>query len=157
VIRRAQRDDAEAIAGLFERSRATLTFLPALHTLEEHRAFFSRLVAEEEMWVAEADGAVAAFLVLGERTLDHLYVEPARTGSGLGTALLDHAKARRPDGFTLWTFQANDGARRFYERHGLQPVLLTDGEDNEERCPDVLYRWQPRETPLRSVPERLTL
>ena len=104
--------------------------------------FFGRLVAEEEVWVADSDGVIAGFVVLGERTLDHLYVEPERTGSGIGTALLDHAKARRPAGFTLWTFQANDGARRFYERHGLEPVLLTDGEDNEERCPDVLYRWR---------------
>jgi GNAT superfamily N-acetyltransferase len=142
VIREARPGDVDTIAALFERSRTTLTFLPVLHTLEEHRAFFLRLVVEQETWVAEPDGVVAAFLVLGERTIDHLYVDPERTGAGLGTALLDHAKARRADGFTLWTFQANHGARRFYERHGLEPVLFTGGEDNEERCPDMLYRWQ---------------
>jgi putative acetyltransferase len=141
-IRRARLEDTYAIARLFERSFATLTFLPVLHSLEEHEVFFGRLVAEEEVWIAESDGVITGFLVLGERTLDHLYVEPERTGSGIGTALLGHAKTRRPAGFTLWTFQANDGARRFYERHGLEPVLLTDGEDNEERCPDVLYRWR---------------
>jgi ribosomal protein S18 acetylase RimI-like enzyme len=141
-IRRARSEDTDAIARLFERSFGTLTFLPVLHSLAEHRVFFGRLITEEEVWVAEAGGVIAGFLVLGERTLDHLYVEPERTGSGIGTALLAHAKARRPAGFTLWTFQANDGARRFYERHGLEPVVLTDGEDNEERCPDVLYRWR---------------
>jgi ribosomal protein S18 acetylase RimI-like enzyme len=141
-IRRARPPDTDAIARLYQRSFATLTFLPVLHSLEEHRVFFGRLVAEEEVWVAESDGVIAAFLVLGEQTLDHLHVEPERTGAGIGTALLGHAKARRPAGFTLWTFQANDGARRFYERHGLEAVLLTDGEHNEERCPDMLYRWR---------------
>jgi GNAT superfamily N-acetyltransferase len=142
VIRRAAPADAGRIAALFERSRATLTFLPVLHTPEEHRAFFAGQVAEKEVWIAEPDGVLAGFMVLGEQMLDHLYVEPDRTGSGIGTALLDHERSRRPNGFTLWTFQENTGARRFYERHGLEPVLVTDGEDNEERCPDVLYEWR---------------
>jgi ribosomal protein S18 acetylase RimI-like enzyme len=154
VIRRARPEDADAIAGLFERSFGTLTFVPVLHTLEEHRAFFGRLIVEEEVWVAEPDGVVAGFLVLSERMIHHLYVEPERIGSGIGTALLDHAKARRPDGFTLWTFQENVRARHFYERHGLVAVLLTDGEDNQERTPDVLYEWK---RPLRSGQERRTL
>jgi putative acetyltransferase len=131
----------EAIATLFERSRATLRFLRVVHTLDEHRRHFAGLVADQEVWVAEDEGRVAAFMVLGERAIDHLYVEPDRAGAGLGSALLEHAKGRRPHGFTLWTFQENERARRFYERHGLRAVLLTDGEDNEERCPDMLYRW----------------
>ena len=39
----------------------------------------------------------------------------------------------------LRTFQRNSGSRRFYERHGFEPVSTGDGRDNEERCPDVLY------------------
>ena len=62
------------------------------------------------------------------------------TGRGIGSALLDHAKARRPDGLDLWAFQSNTGARRFYERHGFVAVAETDG-DNEEGAPDVRYRW----------------
>ncbi len=50
---------------------------------------------------------------------------------------------RRPDGFALWVFQQNDGARRFYERHGLRLVRETDGSGNEERTPDALYEWRP--------------
>jgi len=39
----------------------------------------------------------------------------------------------------LYTFQANGGARRFYERHGFQPVAFSGGRDNEECCPDILF------------------
>ena len=45
-------------------------------------------------------------------------------------------------GRVVYTFQANAGARRFYERHGFVPVEFTDGQANEERCPDVLYELQ---------------
>ena len=40
----------------------------------------------------------------------------------------------------LWTFAANTGARRFYERHGFVATRRTDG-DNEEGAPDILYVW----------------
>ena len=53
------------------------------------------------------------------------------------------ARERRPAGFRLWVFQANTGARRFYERDGCTLVKLTDGADNEEREPDALYEWLP--------------
>ncbi|MCF8469656.1 MAG: hypothetical protein K9G30_02600 [Parvibaculum sp.] len=46
-----------------------------------------------------------------------------------------------PQGFSLWTFQANLGARRFYERHGLNEARRTGGTENEEKLPDILYEW----------------
>ena len=53
------------------------------------------------------------------------------------------AKALRPGGLELYTFQVNTGARRFYERHGFRVVDLDDGARNEEGQPDVRYRWLP--------------
>lgn len=81
-------------------------------------------------------------LVLDGPWLDQLYVEPTWFGRGVGSALVSHARSERPDGLDLWTFQANRGARRFYERHGFVAIAETDG-DNEEGAPDVRYRWQP--------------
>ena len=37
--------------------------------------------------------------------------------------------------------QQNTAARMFYERHGFRVVSLSDGSNNEERCPDVLYEF----------------
>ena len=140
MIRRATADDVEAIACLYERSFATLEFLPVLHTLDEHRSWFGRQLADHEGWVWD-DGGVRGFIVLTEGELLYLYLDVGWTGRGIGSQLLDHAKQRRPDGFTLWTFQQNVGARRFSDRHGLVPVEFTDGEGNEEKTPDVRYRW----------------
>jgi ribosomal protein S18 acetylase RimI-like enzyme len=48
----------------------------------------------------------------------------------------------RPQRLALWAFQANTSARRFYERHGFVEARRTDGRDNEERTPDVLYAYR---------------
>ena len=143
MIRPAGPEDVPAIAELYERSLATLSFLPTLHTLEEHRAWFGQVVAEREVWVWEEESAILGFIALDDAMLDYLYIEPEMTGRGIGSALLNHAKERRPGGFTLWTFQQNEGARRFYERGGLRAIRFTDGEGNEEKTPDVLYEWRP--------------
>lgn len=143
MIRRARSADVDAIAELYERSFGTLTFLPVLHTLEEHRTWFARVVARSEVWVWDRGGTVLGFIALGDASVEYLYVEPEMTGQLIGSALVEQAKARRPGGFTLWTFQQNEGARRFYERHGLRVIRMTDGERNEEKTPDALYAWTP--------------
>ncbi|CAN5860357.1 hypothetical protein BH23ACT2_BH23ACT2_12340 [soil metagenome] len=82
--------------------------------------------------------------------LDQLFVDPDGVGRGVGSALLEQAKERRPDGLDLWTFEGNTGARRFYERHGFRAVARADGL-NEEGAPDVRYRWpMPAESAVRS-------
>jgi GNAT superfamily N-acetyltransferase len=103
------------------------------------RAWFGQVVGQRETWVWEDEGAILGFIVLGHATVEYLYVEPEMTGRGIGGALLEHAKGRRPAGFCLWTFQRNEGARRFYECHGLRLIRLTDGEENEEKTPAALY------------------
>ena len=142
-IRRAGPSDAEAIADVFIPSFESLTFLPMLHTHDEDRAFIRRLVAEDEVWVADDDGHIVGFAALTADMLSHLYVHPDAQGRGVGSALMDRAEERRPDGFTFWVFQENAPARRFYEARGCRVLELTDGSGNEEKTPDALYEWRP--------------
>ena len=143
MIRRAGAEDVVPIADLFRRSFGTLTFLPTLHTPEEDRAFFARVVAEREVWVWVEHGRVLGFAALDGDELGHLYVEPDAHGRGIGSALMERVKARRPDGVELWVFQQNANARRFYEARGFVLVEETDGAGNEERTPDARYAWRP--------------
>ena len=149
MIRRAGAEDANAVADVFIASFGGLTFLPSLHTDDETRAWIRDVVIPgEEVWIVEDAGRIVGFASLGSREsrdyLQHLYVSPESQCRGLGARLLGHAKSRRPSGFRFWVFQRNDGARRFYERHGCRLVELTDGSGNEEREPDALYEWRPR-------------
>ncbi|WP_326493866.1 GNAT family N-acetyltransferase [Rhizobium sp. SL86] len=68
-----------------------------------------------------------------------LRLAPAQ-GQGIGAALLSKAKLGQIS-LDLWTFQTNGPAQRFYESHGFIAVEETDGQTNEEREPDVRYRW----------------
>jgi putative acetyltransferase len=73
--------------------------------------------------------------------IEHLFIRPEAQNAGLGLQLLEKAKQASAE-LSLWTFQRNERARRFYERHGFVAVTETDGADNEEKLPDVLYRWR---------------
>jgi GNAT superfamily N-acetyltransferase len=148
AIRRGGAEDARAAADLYLRAREAALragSIPAgVHDDDDVRGYFASHIVEHcELWVSEQDGALAGILVLDGEFVDQLYVDPGLTGRGLGSALLAVAKRERPQGLRLWTFQTNTGARRFYERHGFVEVRRTDGRDNEERAPDLLYEHRP--------------
>ena len=150
-IRRARPTAAGPLASLWLRSRAASapSTPPTIHTDEEvHRWFEEVVLPTREVWLAERDGAPVALLVLDGRWIDQLYVDPSSTGTGLGAALLEHAKRVRPIGLRLWTFESNRGARRFYERHGFA-VVATTVDDNEERAPARCYEWRPADPDVR--------
>lgn len=143
TLRRAQATDAEALARLHRHTvRASLPFLPELHTPEEDLAFFAdEMLPRREVWLAEEGGRVAGYIAFRPGWIDHLFIHPDHQGAGLGPQLLKVALA---DGSErrLWTFQKNARARAFYEARGFVLETLTDGEGNEEKEPDALYVWR---------------
>ncbi|MDT0346660.1 GNAT family N-acetyltransferase [Streptomyces litchfieldiae] len=145
-LRRATADDARPAADVWLRSYgAALPTVRRAHTDDEVRAYFRDvLVPHHETWVAVTpSGAVVGVMVLDGAELAQLYLDPDRRGRGLGDRFLALAKELRPDGLDLVTFQVNAPARRFYTRHGFVEAGRTDGSGNEEREPDVHFRWRP--------------
>src|SRR4051794_19305387 len=149
AIRRGGVGDAGAAAELWLAARkATLDAIPApVHDDDDVRGWFgSHVVGDCELWLAEDDsGRLVGILVLDHEWVDQLYVDPELTGRGIGSRLLAVAKRERPRGLRLWTFASNTGAQRFYERHGFAAVRRTDGRDNEEGAPDILYEYARHE------------
>ena len=118
-----------------------LPWLAGLHTPDEARRFFrDNLFATDQVHGAFMDGRLVGFIAFREDWIDQLYVLPEAQGRGIGAALLRVAQSSWPQ-LSLWTFQRNTAARRFYERHGFVSVEETDGHLNEEREPDVRYHW----------------
>ncbi|HUG86214.1 MAG TPA: GNAT family N-acetyltransferase [Euzebya sp.] len=153
-IRPAGTDEAHVIADIHLASRKALgPAIPApVHSDAETRQHFAdHVVATHTVWVVEDPTAgIVAFIAVIDGWIAHLYVDPGSTGRGHGTVLLDLAKAMA-DQLDLWTFQANEGAWRFYARHGFVEVDRSDG-DNEEGAPDVHLRWT--RYPGRQLPRR---
>lgn len=146
-LRRATLDDMTALARLHRRTvQVSLPFLPTLHTpAEEAWWFCERLFATNEIWLAEDANGPIGYIAFRADFIEHLFVRPEAQSTGIGLQLLEKAKQAYAE-LSLWTFQQNLRARAFYERHGFVAVTETNGEDNEEKLPDVLYRW--RRAPL---------
>ncbi|MGP0037968.1 MAG: N-acetyltransferase family protein [Solirubrobacteraceae bacterium] len=148
TIRRAVVADADSASDLYVHARRAAAEtgsvpLPA-HSDDEVAGWIEQVVIPKlECWLAQTPGGqVVGILVLRGDWIDQLYVDPDLTGRGIGVGLLDLAKRERPHGLRLWTFVSNDGAQRFYERHGFKEVERTNGSRNEERAPDIQYVWE---------------
>ncbi|MFI5859353.1 GNAT family N-acetyltransferase [Streptomyces parvulus] len=146
LLRRAHADDAHAAAEVWLHSYAVaLPTVRCAHDDGDVRDWFARvLVPQYETWVAVAGNDVVGLLVLKGEELKQLYLAPEWRGRGLGDRFVALAKQQQPDGLSLWTFQVNGPARRFYQRHGFIEAERTDGQRNDEREPDVRYVWKPR-------------
>ncbi|WP_224517928.1 GNAT family N-acetyltransferase [Mesorhizobium sp. CA8] len=139
LLRPATSSDAAAIAITMRASLNAIDWMPLLHTPEED-LFFIRdiLLPNQQVTVADAGGRIIGFIAIGGEWVRQLYFDPAWTGQGIGSRLLAQATAGMSL-VKLHCFQANTGARRFYERHGFRAEAFGDGSANEEGLPDILY------------------
>ena len=148
IFRMATAADAPAVSEVYLASRKTfLPYAPLAHSDDEVRNYVSQiLIPTMEVIVPLINGKIVGMIALSQEAgtgwIEQFYMHPSVAGKGIGTQMLEMAKDRMGAPIRLYTFQANQGARRFYERHGFQAIAFGDGSDNEERCPDVLYEWQ---------------
>ena len=140
TLRAAIPADAPAIAAILGGWVHETPWMPKLHTPEEDRWFAGHLIATQAVTVLDLP-PVAGFLARDGGVISALYLSPAARGQGHGARLLAAARADC-EVLTLWTFQANAGARRFYARAGFVEVAMTDGAGNDEGLPDVQMRWE---------------
>jgi len=141
VLRKAEDGDAKAMAMILQGWLEDTSWMPVLHTLADTEAFCGHLTKTTDCMVAEDMGQVAGFLARDKGWVTALYLAPDARERGMGAALLAEAKAGC-DALQLWCFQSNEGARRFYERHGFVAEELTDGAGNDEKLPDIRFVWR---------------
>ena len=141
MIRRATPADADEVGRVFLAARDEMAYLPRIPDADRPQ-LGGWILDGRPIWVAERNGRVVGFAGLAAGEVTHLYVEPSAQGAGVGTSLLEHVKELSDGRLELWVFQRNEGARRFYERHGFRLARLTDGAANMEREPDALYEWR---------------
>lgn len=158
IIRRATLEDAVGIADVQSR-----TWLDAYAGIVKHGKLAEKIAGREQRWreilmggtptwVAEEDGVVtgimSAAMSRDEDTAPNtgelwmIYVAPEAQGRGIGTALTGEAvkqlRALGCTAATLWVFEANAGARGFYERMGW----TWDGGPpvDDDWGPEIRYR-----------------
>ncbi len=143
TFRLAQPEDHDAVAEIWHASASLPTVGPAImpQLAALRRRLDQEIATGWSITLAELDGEIVGFLAIkpAEAILDQLFVRPDRLGTGLGSALLAHAKSLMQGGFTLFTRSGNIRARRFYERAGLAHLR----DDVHPTFGDAIsyYRW----------------
>lgn len=142
TIRLLRADEGDAAAELHRRAGALIPgYDISLHSAAEYRDFYrDRVMVDGPVWGAFESDILRGHVALLPGWIDHLYVDPNVHGRGIGGALVRLAQQQQDD-LRLYTFQSNVRARAFYERHGFVVEEFTDGERNEEKLPDMTYRW----------------
>ena len=156
MIRTATTEDANAVADVCIGSRKThIPYAMSAHTDAEVRGWIrNHLIPEQDVKIWEQEGEIEAVIATSENEneswINQLYVRAESVGRGFGSKLLKDALLNLKRPIMLYTFQENRGARRFYERYGFRAIKFTDGNENEEKCPDVLYSLENNQ-PNKSV------
>lgn len=137
--------DTDAVAAIWHASASLPQVgVPDMPSLAEMRARMEvELATGWDATLAVVDGAIAGFIALkpADSMVAELFIHPAYLGHGLGGALLDHAKAALPAGFTLYTRKANAPARRFYERAGM--TAFREAPHPRDGAAIIFYAWTP--------------
>lgn len=143
-IRLLEDADLEAVVALWHASRRGAHWDIPVHrtfTIEDDRGFFTEKIRpRNDIWVAERDWRIVGFIAVEPGWVNQLYVAVDAQRTGVGSALLDHAKSLMDD-IRLHTFQSNAGARAFYARQGFEEVAFGISNPPEHE-PDVLLRWR---------------
>jgi ribosomal protein S18 acetylase RimI-like enzyme len=131
IVRPFRAADLEPVIALWRAAR-----FMGEHTEAEDRAYFGTL---QDVWVGERDGVPLGFMALSPGWVEQLHVAPAAQRTGVGGALLEHAKAQMQE-IRLHTHLANAKARAFYAKHGFEEIAFGVSPPPES-APDVLLRW----------------
>lgn len=146
-LRKAKKDDANSVAQILSSSRREyLSFVKSPHSDNEvYRWVRDILISNSNVVIArwnDRDAGILATSISDNFSwIDQLYVAPGCIGEGIGTELLGCAMNQLPAPIRLWTFQQNKRAIRFYQYYGFRAIKYTNGENNEEKCPDVLLEY----------------
>jgi GNAT superfamily N-acetyltransferase len=137
-VRPGREEDAEGLVRAYEAAwdaalapiagKSLGDLAPFDAQVERARASLAAPPDDAAAWVAERDGEIIGMATAGEAELRALYVVPSAWGSGVAQDLmrtaLDWLRVRAVEEAVLWVGEANDRARRFYEREGWS----ADGE-----------------------------
>lgn len=110
------------------------------HPIEGQLTYFNeQIVPQHSVRLAWHGEDLVGFLASNQESVAQLHVKVGLHRQGIGSQLLNMAKAESAGSLWLFTFQQNVVARQFYERHGFSVVQL--GFEPTWQLADVKYLW----------------
>ena len=114
-------------------------FIPASFW-EAHFEMVRDMLPQAELYVHEneAPRQIDGFIGLTENHIEGIFVAKAARSKGIGKALLEYAKSRKPS-LTLSVYQKNQRALAFYQRE--QFTVQSEGIDEDTNEADIQMLW----------------
>ena len=114
-------------------------FIPASFW-EAHFEMVRDLLPQAELYVHEDAGTrqIYGFIGLTENHIEGIFVVKSARSKGIGKALLDYAKSRKPR-LDLSVYQKNERALAFYQRE--QFTVQSEGIDEDTNEAELQMLW----------------
>ncbi len=144
-LRASTPDDVDAAFGVWQRSvTATHDFVEAADLVEIAGLVRDQYLPYAGLTLAcDDDDRVLAFIGMSGDMIDALFVDADARRSGVGRALIEHARERFPRGLRVEVNEQNLQAVGFYERLGFRITGRTPLDHQGRPYPLLQMAWSP--------------
>ena len=140
MIRKFETQDLDAVMQIWLQANLDAhAFIPASFW-EAHFEMVRDLLPQAELYVHEDAGTrqIDGFIGLTENHIEGIFVVKSARSKGIGKALLDYAKSRKPR-LDLSVYQKNERALAFYQRE--QFTVQSEGIDEDTNEAEIQMLW----------------
>ena len=140
MIRKFENLDLDAVMQIWLQANLDAhAFIPASFW-EAHFEMVRDMLPQAELYVHESEDTrqIDGFIGLTGNHIEGIFVAKAARSKGIGKALLDYAKSRKPS-LTLSVYQKNQRALAFYQRE--QFTVQSEGIDEDTNEADIQMLW----------------
>ena len=140
MIRKFETQDLDAVMQIWLHGNLDAHAFIAASFWTEHFEMVRDLLPQAELYVHENEDTrqIDGFIGLTENHIEGVFVAKAARSKGIGKALLEYAKSRKPS-LTLSVYQKNQRALAFYQRE--QFTVQSEGIDEDTNEADIQMLW----------------
>lgn len=142
-IRPAISADANQVGEILSAFSDEYSWIPRVHSLKEFIEFAHDMIECNWVMIGQINGTVIGFSALHYQTIHSLYLHKSMRRQGIGSAFLKQMKNNNSR-LIAWTFEANQKATNFYLKNGFIEINRTNGENNDEKLPDIQFEWREK-------------
>ena len=140
MMRKFEAQDLDAVMQIWLHGNLDAhAFIPASFW-EAHFEMVRDMLPQAELYVHEneAPRQIDGFIGLTENHIEGIFVAKSARSKGIGRALLEYAKSRKPR-LTLSVYQKNERALAFYRRE--QFTVQSEGIDEDTNEEEIQMLW----------------
>ena len=140
MIRKFESRDLDAVMQIWLHGNLDAhAFIPA-DFWTDHFEMVRDMLPQAELYVHENEATrqIDGFIGLSESHIEGIFVAKSARSKGIGKALLEYAKSRKPR-LTLSVYQKNERAIAFYRREKF--VVQSEGIDEDTNEAEIQMFW----------------